>query len=145
MKIYLYSALLFVSFSAAAQIREVPKPVMEAFALQYPAATNANFKDKIVNVQVHFQQDSAKMIAYYSNKGIWKNTERPWEFNKLENDIKDGFTKSRFADWGVLETAIVYLPGNVEQYRLKVEKSDVQKKYLFFNKQGRLLRESITL
>ncbi len=145
MKIYLYLVFLFVSFSAAAQVREVPKPVMEAFAVQYPTATNANFKDKIVNVQVHFQQDSAKMIAYYSNKGIWKSTERAWEFNKLGNDVKDGFSKSRFADWGVLETAIVYLPGNVEQYRLKVEKTDVQKKYLFFNKQGRLLRESITL
>jgi hypothetical protein len=31
------------------------------------------------------------------------------------------------------------------RYRLKVEKNDLQKKYLFFDKNGRLLKDSITI
>jgi len=39
----------------------------------------------------------------------------------------------------------LYLPGGSEQYRIRVRKSDVQKKYLYFNTKGRLLREAVTL
>ena len=84
-------------------------------------------------------------MATYTNKGLWKGTEKDWDFEKLAEEVKDGFEKSKFADWEVSETAVLYLPGGSEQYRLRVRKNDVQKKYLFFNKSGRLLREAITL
>jgi hypothetical protein len=145
MKKIMVLLLLFTYIFSDAQIREIPKAVQEAFSVQYPAAESADFKDKVVNVQVAFQMNKEHYLATYSNKGVWKHTEKEWEFNKLEEPVKDGFSKSRFAGWGVLETALIYLPGNVEQYRLKVEKNDVQKKYLFFNKEGRLLREAVTL
>jgi hypothetical protein len=37
------------------------------------------------------------------------------------------------------------MPGNEERIRIKVEKGELTKRYLFFNKQGRLVKESFTL
>jgi uncharacterized protein (DUF952 family) len=136
---------VFVSWASFAQIREIPQPVREAFANQYPRATQSDFKDHIATIFVHFVQDSAHMIAKYSNKGTWRETERAWTFEQLSPDVRDGFRKSRYADWKVLETAIVYMPGGVERYRVKVEKSDLQRKLLYFEKTGQLVRESISL
>ena len=64
---------------------------------------------------------------------------------KLPDDVKDGLEKSRYADWDIEDLILLYLPGGIEQYRIKAKKSDVKKKYLYFNPKGRLLRESVTL
>lgn len=131
--------------SSFSQIRQIPKIVEETFAQQYNGAANVDFKDQLVRVDVYFELDSQKMIASYTNKGIWKETEKEWTFDKLPEEIKDGFHKSKYADREVEETKVLYLPGGSEQYRLKARKSGVQKKYLFFNTKGRLLRTSVTL
>lgn len=139
--------IIVLAFSTSAQIREIPKDVQLTFANQYPRAENIDYKDQLVKVNVHFTLDSAKWIASYSNKGVWKETEREWDYERLSEAIKDGFAKSKYADdeWEIKETAIVYLPGGGEQYRIKIEKNELQKKYLFFNKRGRLLRDAITI
>jgi hypothetical protein len=139
----------FILFTATitsfSQIREIPQPVRETFANQYPTAENTDFKDQLVKVDVKFELSGEKLIASYTNKGAWKGTEKEWSFSDLSEEVKDGFAKSKYADWETGETKVLYLPGGSEQYRIKVKKNDVQKKYLFFNKKGRLLRESITL
>ena len=141
----LFIALFFIGTFAEAQIREIPPAVKEAFESQYTTAEQVEYNDILTSVQVHFVKDGEKYIAKYTNKGAWKETEKEWSFDKLEQDIKDGFQKSKYAEWKQTETAIVYLPGGSEQYRIKVEKNDVVKRYLFFNKTGRLLRDSITI
>ena len=142
----LFSALLFSTFSFA-QLRELPVEVKEAFMAQYPDAESPEYKDNLVNVQVAFSINGEKMLATYNNKGMWRNTEKDWSFEQLEEDVKEGFKKSKYAgeDWKVTDTKIVYVPGNKEKYRVKVEKNDIQKKYLYFNKTGRLISESITI
>lgn len=137
----------FLAGSSHAQIREIPPIVEDAFARQYPQASHIDFKDQLVKVEVHFEQEGEKYLATYTNKGLWRGTEKEWAFEKLSDEVKTGFEKSRYADdeWEVRETAVLYLPGGTEQYRVLVAKNDVQKKYLFFNKEGRLLRTSITL
>jgi hypothetical protein len=138
-------ACVFVAGSAFSQIRQIPDKVRENFANKYPNAQNIEFKDKLVSVNIHFTIDSENYIASFNNDGDWKETERAYDFEKLSADVKDGFEKSKYADWKVIETGIIYKPGDLEEYRLKVEKSDLQKKYLFFNPKGRLKRDSITL
>lgn len=138
-------ALFVIGISANAQIREVPPIVKDAFYNQYPKAEEVAFKDLLASVQVYFTVDGEKMLAKYSNKGIWKETEKDWSYDQLSETVKDGFTKSKYADWEVKETKVVYRGSNTELYRIKVEKNEVQKKYLYFNKQGRLLGDSITI
>lgn len=137
--------LLLIAFASFAQIRKIPAEVKQNFAKQYPAAQNVKYDDDLVNVNVSFTLDGEKMNAEYSNKGIWKHTEKKWSFEQLPDSVKDGFRKSRFADRDVKEVVMIYLPADVIQYRIKAGKSAVEKKYLFFNPEGRLLRESITI
>ena len=128
-----------------AQIREIPKAVEETFTNQYKGASDIEYKDQLVRVDVHFDLEGEKMIASYTNKGSWKGTEKEWSFDKLSDAVKDGFAKSKYADREVEETKVLYLPGGAEQYRVLAKKNGVEKKYLFFNTRGRLLRTSITI
>jgi hypothetical protein len=137
--------LTFISGIAFSQIREIPKVVEETFANQYKGASDIDFKDHLVRVDVQFELDGEQMIASYTNKGLWKETQKQWSFVKLPEDVKNGFEKSKYADREIDDVIVLYLPGGIEQYRLKAKKNGVEKKYLYFNPNGRLLRESVTL
>ena len=141
----LTAGLVFFSTMTFSQIREIPRIVEETFSNQYPGATQIDFKDQLVRVDVYFELDGENMVASYTNKGLWKETQKEFSFERLPDAVKEGFGKSKYADREVDEVVVLYLPGGHEQYRLKAKKSDVEKKHLFFNRSGRLLRETITL
>ena len=142
--IFLAGFILF-SFCSFAQVREIPEAVKETFTNQYATAEEVSYEDNLVSVQVHFKQNGEKMKASYTNKGRWKETEKDWSFDQLPEAVKDGFQKSKFADWKVEDAKVIYRPGGSDRYRIKVEKNDVQKKYLFFAASGRLVDEDITI
>jgi len=139
--------VLVFGYSSFAQIRKTPAAVSQAFEKQYPNASKVQYEDNLINVQVHFVSDSGKMTAKYSGDGEWKETEREYVYDDLPADVKTGFDKSKYAttEWKVKEAAIIYLPNNDIRYRVKVEKNDLQKKYLFFDKNGRLIKDSLTI
>lgn len=137
--------LISVNVSFGQQLREIPKAVEKSFTEKYTGATNVKYNDQLLSVDVSFELNGEKMLASYTNKGVWKGTSRPWTFEKLPVEVKDGFQKSKYADRPVDETKLLELPNDSTQYRILVRKSDIEKKYLFFNSAGRLLRESLTL
>lgn len=145
--ILMFVLTIAVSQFSFAQLREIPAAVKEAFAAQYPNAESPEYLDKVVSVQVHFAEGGNKKVASYNNKGMWRETEQDWEFEKLEADVQDGFEKSKYSgdEWEVTETKIITRPGNKTLYRIKVQKNEVQKKYLFFTGTGKLVSETITL
>jgi len=136
---------LMLSLTSFAQIREIPKEVDEAFYRQYPKAERAEFKDNLIHVKVSFELEGDRYIATYSSKGLWKETEKEWRFDKLPEAVKDGFEKSKYAEWEVKETMIIYRAGGTERYRLRAEKGDVKRKNLFFSDKGRLMEEALTI
>ncbi|RYF91167.1 MAG: hypothetical protein EOO03_02010 [Chitinophagaceae bacterium] len=136
---------LFLFFNTQAQVTKVPPTAKENFAAQYPGATQVEWYNEILDVNVTFELDGKKMNAYYNNKGIWKQTLQDVAYDSLPAPVRDGFNKSKYVERSVTEAKIVYFPGNIIQYRIKAEKNDWEKKYLFFNEKGRLLRENITL
>jgi hypothetical protein len=136
---------IITSVIGFSQVTKIPSSAKDNFSKQYPSAQNVNWENDLINVNVRFELNGEQMNAEYNNKGIWKKTEKKWTYDKLPDAVKDGFNKSKYADRGVTETVILYLPGDIEQYRLKVERNDLQKKYLFFNKEGRLIRDAITI
>jgi Putative beta-lactamase-inhibitor-like, PepSY-like len=146
-KILLMTLISFAFFAntSFSQIREIPEAVEDAFSEQYDGAVNVDYKDQLAWVYVSFELNGEKMTATYNNKGTWKETVKDWTFDKLPPEVKDGFEKSKYADREVEETKIIYLSRGSEQYRLKTRKNDVEKKYLYFNTKGRLLKEAITL
>jgi hypothetical protein len=128
-----------------AQVTSIPEQAKENFFKQYPDAKNVQWENDVVNVNVRFEQDSNKLNAEYSNKGIWKRTLKDWTFDKLVTDVKEGFAKSKYGTMQVTDVKVLYLPGYVIQYRLKVSKNDIENKFLFFNTEGRLVRTTVAL
>ena len=143
--ILLFIAGLAIAANATAQITKVSKTAKGNFAKQYPAAENAEWTNEVLSASVSFSLNGQGMVAEYNNKGIWKNTVQENEFEKLPDMVKEGFRLSKYADREVTDVKTVYYPGGVILYRLKVEKNDIEKKYLFFNTEGKLQREAITL
>lgn len=132
-------------FGANAQVTSIPEQAKASFFKQYPEAKNVKWENNIVNVNVRFDLDSSSMYAEYNNKGVWKYTLKDFSYENVPDDVKDGFNKSKFSGREVADVKMLYLPGYVIQYRLKVEKSGLEKKYLFFSTEGRLVRSSVTL
>jgi hypothetical protein len=141
----LASVLSFFVVESFSQVTSIPEQAKTNFASQYPDAQNVRWDNDLVNVNARFDLDGQAMNAEYNNKGIWKHTYIDWTYEKLPSAVHDGLKKSKYADRTVKEVKAVDLPGNVRQYRLKVEKNDVQKKYLYFNPSGRLLRDANTI
>jgi hypothetical protein len=140
--------LLFILLAAAtlqAQIRKIPAAVTESFKVRYPHAEKVAWKDEITSFEAQFTLNGFKMTADFNSKGEWQNSEKKIKFTDLPAAVNDGFKKSKYADWEI--KSMVEIDKNSEslQYRIEVKKSTVQKKYLFFDTNGRLIRDAITI
>ena len=138
---------LFAGEGAQAQFRSVPGIVTDSFKLKYPNASGVSWSDKLSGFQATFTLDKENYVARYGNKGEWQ-----WSTKKITKDgipgvVKDGLAKSKYAgsEWEVKTVTMKFLPGNIVQYAIFVEKSDLNKKNLLFSSEGQLLKDSSTL
>lgn len=149
MKRIIPSLLLVLSLALTnnllAQVRSVPATITEAFKNKYPGASNVEWKDKLSGFVAVFDLDGGHYEARFNNKAAWQYTEQTIDENALPAAVKDGYNKSKWADWEIDSVTKIELPGDKFQYRLLVVKSDLQKKNLVFNSEGRLLKDNITL
>ena len=144
-------ALVVIISSAAffnnsfAQLRKVPAQVTEAFKEKYPNTKNAEWKDKLSSFQVNYEMDGVNYISKFSSKGEWLQTEKQIEEDALPASVKDGFGKSKFTGWELRGVTRLENKDNTIQYRLFVKKSGVEKKYLYFDETGKLVKDAITI
>jgi hypothetical protein len=140
------ACLFFFLHPSFAQLRPIPTAVTNAFSKQYSGATDVKYSDQLSGVFISFKLNGDKMTASYTNKGVWQKTEQESTFDRLPEEVKNGFQKSRYADRAIDETKLIHQPqtGDSVQYRLRAVKSGVEKKYLLFNSQGRLMKETVT-
>lgn len=142
-------ALVMFSLSALnytqAQIRKVPAEVTEAFKTKYPDTKNVEWKDKITSFQASYEMNGDKYESRFNSKGVWQQTEKDIAEDALPASVKDGYSKSKFTDWELKTVTRVESKDNSIQYRLFVRKSGVEKKYLYFNEDGKLVKDSITI
>ena len=143
------SLLLLSFFSlvslANAQLRKIPASVTDAFAARYPHATSVEWKDKLQYFEASFQLNGASISADFSSNGEWQNSERTMTYDQLPEEVKDGFQKSRYADWQKNSITEIQELGKPLQYRVVVQKSGLQKKNLYFDTNGRLMKENLAL
>ena len=83
--------------------------------------------------------------ANFSSKGEWQGSERKLNFDDLSGDVMDGFRKSKYAEWEKKSVYEVQELGKPLQYRINIQKSGIKKKNLYFDVNGRLLRDAIVL
>ena len=127
--------------SAHAQFRRIPGSVTDSFKLRYPSAHDVTWEDKITAFQASFKLDTAKMTARYGNQGEWQGSEKKVGLEQLPAAVKDGFSKSKYADWSTSTVTIRYLPGDQTQYSVVIYKGNFQRKTLIFSSVGQLLKD----
>ena len=142
--ILFFVVAVFAVTVSNAQIRKVPSEVTNAFKAKYPNAQDVEWKDKITSFHAVFTDNGTKKEASFTKDG-WKETESEMEFNGLPEEVKDGFAKSKYADWEHGSVVEIQKSDDALQYRIYVEKSTLNKKFLFFNKNGKLLKDALTL
>jgi hypothetical protein len=144
----LCGALLF-SVGVNAQFRSVPAVVTDSFKLKYPNASAVSWSDKLLagGFQASFTEGNDKYVSRFGNKGDWQWTTKKIARDAVPGPVKDGLAKSKYADadWEVKTVTMKFLPGNIVQYLLFVEKSDLNKKNLLFSSEGQLLKDGATL
>jgi hypothetical protein len=137
--------LTFATCATQAQIRKLPAEVTDAFAERYPHAQKVSWKDNITNFEAQFILNGYEMSADFNSKGEWQNSEKKIKFEALPAAVQDGFSKSKYNDWEKLSIAEIEKNGEQLQYRIYVKKSAIEKKYLFFDVNGKLLRDAIKI
>ncbi len=140
-----FSLFLLMASTASAQLRKVPAAVTEALKAKYPDAQNVSWDDNITNFEASFELDNHQQTASFTKKGVWKRTEKTLREEELPDAVKEGLSKSKYNDWEVQSYKEIIESSGKHQYRLLVKKSGVQKKYLFFNTEGVLIRDAITI
>jgi hypothetical protein len=137
--------IILITTTVQAQFRKIPAVVTEAFKARYPHAEKVAWKDEMTSFEAQFTLNGFVMTADFNSKGEWQNSEKKIQFSDLPSAVNDGFKKSKYADWKI--ASIVEIDKNSEalQYRIEVKKSAVQKKYLFFNTNGRLIHDAVII
>jgi len=132
--------------TADAQVRKIPAEVTEAFRQKYPTALNVEWHDHITNFTADFDLEKVHYEAKFNNKGMWQNTENKIDSASIPVPVKEGFQKSKYVEeWKIKNAYKIALREDKIQYRLEIQKNDIQKKQLYFDNTGRLLRDNISL
>ncbi|HEV9035976.1 MAG TPA: PepSY-like domain-containing protein [Puia sp.] len=151
MKKSLYLLLVFGFLMTAghvdAQFRSIPAVVTDSFKVKYPTAANVSWSDKVSNFQASFMVGKDRLVAKFDSKGVWLQSWEKITRDEIPAPVKDGLSKSKYAsaEWVIKSVTRYHNPGNVTQYGILVQKSDIQKKNLLFSSDGQLLKDSNTL
>lgn len=139
----IFTLSLFVTVAnSEAQFRKVPAEVTDAFKNKFPTATKVSWKDRLVSFVADFFVANQGMRASFSGQGDWLKTETKYAFNNLPPAIKDGFKKSKYADYIVLSSTQIEDPENGIQYKIVVKKKESVRRNLLFSKTGQLLSDT---
>ena len=143
--ILIMMAGIFTAVESHAQIRKIPAEVTETLRDKYPMATDLEWRDKIRGFTASFELDGQKHLANFNNEGIWESTETTIEEETLPSVVKDSYAKSKYAEWEVGLVQKIEMPEEKIQYRVQAIRSEIRKKNLYFNSEGRMLKDRMTL
>jgi hypothetical protein len=142
-KVVVLSVFAMFLFSGIfAQVVNIPDKAKDDFARKHANARDVEWDNKVTYYIVHYTEDGVAATAHYRLDGTWDFTE-----NKIKDvpaEVKESFSKSKYRDWEVNETAFVENDNSQKMYRYEVTKG-VDKKYVFFDKAGNLIKENPTL
>lgn len=139
------SVIVLMTITSYSQFKKVPVAVRESFSLQYPDAEVIAWDGALFNSSIRFMLDNKHMNSKYSNKGVWKYTEEKTSFEAIPSAVKAAFHASKFKELAIQEVDIMYYPDASRQYRIKAGNNAVEKKYLYYDEEGKLVKQGITI
>ena len=75
-RLLIVASLVLFSGLAVAQLRQIPKAVEETFSRQYNGATHVAYRDQLVGVNILFELNGEKMIAFIPTKEPGREVKR---------------------------------------------------------------------
>ena len=95
MKKIFFSVILFTCIITTGFAKnKTPMVVTTAFNLKFPNATNVKWvKENAHEYEAEFNWNGANFSANFSDKGEWLETENPFSFNQLPENVKIEFNK----------------------------------------------------
>jgi hypothetical protein len=127
-----------------AQVINVPNKSEKHFSEKYPKAANVNWKNNVTDYSASFDQDNLKHKAHYHMDGVWDYTETFLTEDKFPADVKSALTKSRYSEWKILSADLVENNKGEKMYRYELKKG-IEKKYIFFDKDGKEIKSKSTI
>ena len=143
--VFFICGLFFIASTTHAQFRQIPGVVTDSFKVKYPNAKSVSWKDNVTSFQATFTLDNEKYQAKYNSKGEWQQAEKKIKQEDIPAAVKDGLSKSKYAEWKVGTVTQRYLPGDKVEYTIFVSKSDLSRRNLTFSSAGQLLKDAITI
>jgi hypothetical protein len=138
-------ALSFLLIGQAfSQVVNIPDKSKEHFAKKYPKVKNPNWDNSITYYMASFTMKKESYRAVYHMDGTWDFTEKKIDKSKLPNAVSASFEKSRFAGWETRSFAFVENNEGQKLYRIEVKKG-IEKKYVFYDKDGKEIKTTASI
>jgi hypothetical protein len=144
-RILFLSVIVLLTITSYSQLKKVPVAVRESFSQQYPEAEVIAWDGALFNSSIRFMLDKKHMNSRYSNKGVWKYTEEKTSFEAVPEAVKSSFQCGKFKELAIQEVDIMYYPDASIQYRIKAGNNAVEKKFLYYDEEGKLVKQGITI
>lgn len=114
---------------------QVPAPVKEAFAKQYPGIS-AKWEKEQKSYEANFKQNGNILSASYESNGTFIESELDIKVSDLPASIKE-YVKAKYSDKTIKEAARISRAGGTINYEAEVNGKD-----LLFTDQGKFIKES---
>lgn len=141
MRIFLGLALLLFTSVAAAQVVNIPDKAKNHFASKYPGIKDAKWTNNVTNYTAEFKAKGVPAKATYNIDGSWNYTEVFIPDSKVPKAVKDEFAKSKYKDWTVKSIVAEETAKGEKSFRVEAV-NGLQKKYIFYDKNGVTLKEN---
>ncbi len=141
-KSLMFAILAMFFFSGlSAQVVNIPDKAKNDFGKKHAHAKDAKWENKVAYYIVHYSEGGTHATAHYRMDGTWEFTEMKINDGRTPTKVKNAFQKSKFRNWEVKEKAFVENDNREKLYRYEV-KNGVDKRYIFFNKEGKFIKEN---
>jgi len=133
MKTLLIAFATMAGVSCFAQ-KDIPSPVKEAFAKNFPGVTAKKWDKEDGNYEANFTKDGKSMSATFAAKGEWLETETDIEISELPASVT-AYVKEHYKGAAIKEAAKLTTPkGNMYE-------AEVKGKDLLFDMNGKFIKE----
>ena len=138
---FLFILVLVLSFTAfsQAQVVNIPEKSKADFESKFPDATDVEWTNSLAKYVVKFTKDDNTYKSHYYVNGSWHYTEKFLNKEELPKEVLTSYEKSRIADWEFVSSAWIENKYNEKAFRIE-GKRGIEKKYLFFDEQGKELK-----
>ncbi len=142
------SLLIFfciITGASTAQPKSIPPEVLTAFKMKYPMITNVKWVQETNAYAANFYVYGQPCNVKYNRKGEWLEQTKKLSFGDLRDNVKNGFSQSKFGSWYAQEVNTIEEKDKEVQYRILIRNADQQKKYIYFDSKGQLKKEVLTM